>query len=272
MRNRTTAASSRAAGPLRSASSRRPTAAALALGPRANRLAPFRDEFPPPPRKTIVWESAPSGYLKNRRSRFSPVSPGTQTSRKPSRRRVPNCVTWAGTSSRPSLPSTPHPQTSGKQPLRRGTDSPLAPCATLVFRTASRTPSFRATPTFRISFCVPQPASYPGRRSFRRRNPLPLAPLCPAPRLASRDRCRALRLAPRPTTRFAPSVPSPRRALRLALHPAFCDPCRASRPSVCATPCNPYCASRLKIARTQVHPSVADIRPLVLTDSLSKSA
>jgi hypothetical protein len=100
---------------------------------------------------------------------------------------------------------------------------------------------------------VPRPASHPGRRSFQRGNRLHLAPLRSAPRLhsvprlTSRDRRRALRLAPPPR--------------------------RTSRPMVCATPCNPHCASRLEIVRTQVlHPSVADIRPLVLSDNLRKRA
>jgi hypothetical protein len=97
---------------------------------RANKLASFRDEFPEPPRKTTEWKSAPSGYLKSYRSRFSPVSSGTHTSfRKPPRGSVPNYVTWASTFSRSFLSSTPHPQSSGRQPLRRGTNSPscLAP-------------------------------------------------------------------------------------------------------------------------------------------------
>jgi hypothetical protein len=120
-----------------------------------------------------------------------------------------------------------------------GTDYPLSSRATLAFRAAPRTPSTRATPAFCAAFFVPRPASHPRRRSFQRGNRLPLAPLRCAPHLRS----------------------APRLASR-ALRP----------PPRLASPCNPHYASRLEITRTQVHPSVAVIRPLVLSDSLSKES
>jgi hypothetical protein len=102
-----------------------------------------------------------------RDSTSSPVSPGEMT--------VPNRGTWAGTTSRPSLPSITHRRSSGRQALRRGTDSPSHPGFHERLRSAPR--------------LAPHPASLNPRHALR---PATRATPC-VPRLALR---RATRTAP----------------------------------------------------------------------------
>jgi hypothetical protein len=127
---------------------------APALGPRASELAPFLGEFFEPPKEATEWESAPSGYLKSCRSRFSSVSSGGLTLLSPLspppalRRECAIRATWAGTSSRPSLLPPSFPPTPS--------------------RTAPR-PSHASRPATGALFRVP-------RRAYNRESspPLPL--------------------------------------------------------------------------------------------------
>jgi hypothetical protein len=79
---------------------------APALGPRDSKLAPFLRGFFEPPKEASEWESAPSGYLRSCRSRFSSVSSGDSASSpgSPGEKTVPFCATWMVTSSRNPFP------------------------------------------------------------------------------------------------------------------------------------------------------------------------
>jgi hypothetical protein len=130
---------------------------------------------------------------------------------------VPNRATWAGTSTRPSLLPVPHPQSSGRRPLRLRTDSPLRPA-----------------PRSCLAPLRPAPC---------------LAPFHPVPRFASRNPRRILEGDPSKREIVFPSRPcDPHRVLRQAIdvNPAHCtapapyDPCRALRSSICATLCNSH--------------------------------
>jgi hypothetical protein len=176
--------------------------------------------------------------LRSCRSRFSSVSSGTQTSSSgsPDEKTVPNCETWtdtfshlsctssldllrdcdncgtwAGTSSRPSLPSTPHQQSSGRRPVHRGTNSPsrpaprLAPCVPRHVR-ISRHVSRPCVASWKAILPTEKPTSPRVPRSTS--SPVPCTTPAPyvlrsVPCLASLDLCYAVQPALRLTSHIA---------------------------------------------------------------------
>jgi hypothetical protein len=224
-------------GPRRSAGARRLTAATLAdtIGetPLPSGPAPATSE---PPKKATEWESAPSGYLRSCRSRFSSVSSRDSASSpgSPGEKTVPFCAMWKGIfANHPQLPSSPAPPsgsvpicatwmvTSSRNPFlsrvgpsvqRRPTPPLESPCNVSVpvcatwVGTSSR-PSLPSSPSYPLTYPEVDPSdeeSTPPREPRRAVRP------CPAPRLTSRDMRRALQ----PTVPFPlrPTVPFPLRS------------------------------------------------------------
>jgi hypothetical protein len=227
-----------------------------ALGPRVSKLAPFLREFSEPPREATEWESAPSGYLKSCRSRFSSVSSGDSAASpsSPGEKTMPFCATWKGIFAH--HPSPLFPRTLQRECAHLcNVDGDLLP-QPLSYREWVRLCNVGRHLLMSFSPLLSLlPPDTPGSRLIRRGIDSPHEPRrAVRPCLVTRDLCRALCSATRPCLTS--------RDLRRVHHPATCTasyvlrpataPC--SRPAAYAPPDVPHSAPGVVL--TPLRPTV----------------